>query len=353
MQLIKFRPILQSKIWGGSALFKMYPQKFSEAVESDLNSIGESWELSDQLPLEKNSTVDGGNWDGVTLRSLLEKYPKEILGKSLENLEHFPLLYKFIDTQDYLSVQVHPGLKGVPILGQPKTECWYIVNAPEDAEIIVGLDTNLSKAEILSVLQTPDVKTILNHIPVKNGDVLFVPAGTVHAITPNLVIYELQQNSDDTFRLYDWDRLDKQGKLRSLHVEQASQVLSFDIQKRYKIRPLGVHIQGALVEYCIVCPFFVLKKYQFHQSIRFSQQTVFRVLTLLEGEATLEFNEEELTWNKGETVLLPSCLEQVTILGQGTFLESFVPENLSLIENELVNFGFNFKEIKGLGQNLL
>ena len=359
MQPLQFQPILKTKIWGGSKIIDSFSQKKSKLENK---KIGESWELSDQMPLENNSMIVGGHYDGQYLREVLKKNSVAILGEALNLKDNqkslsyvFPLLYKFIDAQDFLSVQVHPGCKGKPLIGEPKTECWYVVSAPPEAYLIVGLDYEGDCKEVLECLKTKQAEDVLQKVPVKAGDLFFVPAGTVHAITPGLFIYELQQNSDDTYRLYDWNRVDHKGNSRELHLEKASQVLNFSNKVNFKINPLEV-IQKKTNNkefFRAACSHFVLKSYEFQGEIQLGSFHSFRVLTLLQGKATFTSDHKEQNWLLGETILLPAYLTSLKIKGEGLFLESFVPHWTKDVINPLTEMGYSLTEIQALGQNFL
>ena len=203
---LKFKPILQAKLWGGDGLYRVLGK--GEPYETDL---GESWELSDRD--DNASVIASGTFSAANLRDLFSVHARDILGGQYSpSMARFPLLYKFIYAKENLSVQVHPG-DGSP-LGDAKTECWYILDAPPGGELILGIAGDGDRERTLAALRTSACREVLNRVPVRAGDLFFIPAGTVHAITAGLLLYEVQQNSDTTFRLYDWDRVDAAGKPR-------------------------------------------------------------------------------------------------------------------------------------------
>ena len=229
---LKLKPILQSRIWGGEGLYRLLGKGFPGPKD-----VGESWELSDR---EGNANIVlGGTFAGRDLRELFSLHARDILGTQYSpSHARFPLLHKFIYARENLSVQVHPG-ENSP-LGEAKSECWYIMDAPEDASLIVGLSKDGPKEAILAALESRDCHAVLNRVPARPGDLFYIPAGTVHAITAGLLLYEVQQNSDTTFRLYDWDRVDPSGKPRPLHLAESAQVIDFRRHDRHRIRPLAL-----------------------------------------------------------------------------------------------------------------
>src|SRR5215217_7384476 len=248
LPVLKFEPVLLPKPWGGEALWRRLGKGRAEDAR-----MGESWELSDRA--EAATSVAEGPFAGRTLQDLLAGNASALLGEALlpthpagfaEAAEpqagaRFPLLYKFISARDKLSVQAHPG-SGSP-LGEAKTECWYVVEAAPGSEIIVGVRGGKNpeeRARTLALLRSPQCETALRHLPCRPGDVFYIPAGTVHAITEGLLLYELQQNSDTTFRLYDWGRVDAEGRPRALHVEEAGRVADLEEREGYKIPPLAI-----------------------------------------------------------------------------------------------------------------
>jgi mannose-6-phosphate isomerase len=316
LPVLKFRPVLMPKPWGGDGLWRF----LKKGAPGD-DRMGESWELSDRP--EGETRVAGGSLDGARLTDLLRRDPVALLGTDLPPGGHFPLLYKFISAREKLSVQVHPG-EGSP-LGEAKTECWYIVEAEPGAEIIVGVRGGAT----LERLESPECEQVLQRLPARRGDVFHVPAGTVHAITEGLLLYELQQNSDTTFRLYDWGRVDAAGKPRALHTEEAGQVADLEPHPGYKIPPLAVGHASHREDFLVACPFFVLKKWTgFAGPVSLETRGRFRVLTVVAGEATLRNGEDALSLRLGDTALVPACIDAVRVeAGPGTeLLVSFVPD---------------------------
>ncbi len=321
---LKFRPLLQAKIWGGDGLFRLLGKG-----DASNTRLGESWELSDYAGCE--TTVSGGMFDGENFHNLYQRHRIDILGSQASGAgDRFPLLYKFIYADQNLSVQVHPG-KNSP-LGDAKTECWYIVDAPPGAELILGLQPGDDRAAILETLKGKDCGSLLRKVPVKPGDLVFIPAGTVHAITPGILIYEVQQNSDTTFRLYDWDRLDDEGRPRQLHVKEAAQILDFTSHDRHKIEPLSVMAKSHREDYLVACPYFALVKYRDCKGpVHLPERERFTVLTCVKGCFSL-FSHAAPTMEieLGQTVLLPASCGKVVLQdrceGNSEIIASFVPD---------------------------
>ena len=320
LPLLKFDPVLLSKPWGGDGLWHV----LNKGASTDLN-VGESWELSDRP--EAFTKVLGGPLHGTGLPELVARYGGKLLGSAFS--EGFPLLYKFICAREKLSVQVHPG-EGSP-LGDAKTECWYVVDAVPGAELIVGVAScGKSRDEVLELLKSPRCQEVLKRWPVKKGDVFFIPAGTVHAITEGLLLYEVQQNSDTTFRLYDWGRVDDQGRPRTLHVDQAGQVADLEEREGYRIASVRVDKGSHMEERLVACPYFVLLKWHgFQNSARLETDGKFRVLTVVAGTFTaIGDGGEPMPLNLGETVLVPASQSGVRLEASSPDAEvliSFVP----------------------------
>ncbi len=219
---LKFKPIYKHRIWGG--------QKLRDFFDKDIpagEKIGESWELAD-LPGDK-SVIANGELAGQTLSDAIAKYPAEIMGD--ENFSgSFPLLIKFLDAEDVLSVQVHPDPATCKRMGKgdPKTECWYIVFAAPGAVIYKGLKEGVGKEEFAEAIKRGDVADMLAEVPVKAGECHFLPAGTAHSIGAGLIIAEIQTPSDTTYRVFDFNRVDDTGKPRQLHIEEALESIHFD-----------------------------------------------------------------------------------------------------------------------------
>ena len=222
MELMSFTPLYMERVWGGRGLELKLGRKLPEG-----KVIGESWELVDREG--EQSIVAEGTHKGKTIRELLEGGAADILGPGREGSQPFPILIKWLDCQDRLSLQVHPPAAIAPILGgEPKTENWYIAECDEDASLIVGLKQGVTREQFTQALKDNEVATCVHRFPVKPGDSILVESGRMHAIDAGNLILEIQQNSDTTYRVYDWGRVGLNGAPRQLHIEQSLQSIDFD-----------------------------------------------------------------------------------------------------------------------------
>lgn len=218
---IRFEPILKERVWGGRAL----ADRFGRALPGDA-PIGESWELVDRPP--DSSTAENGPLADLTLHELCGRFGPELLGRRAAHTDRFPLIVKLLDPNDRLSVQVHPTAPYVdahPEADAAKTEMWYALDARPDAQIIQGLKPGVTPDEVGHALQAGEIEPLLKFVDVEPGGIYFIPSGLVHALLPGSLMVEIQQNSDTTFRLYDWNRLGLDGKARALHVAEALESL--------------------------------------------------------------------------------------------------------------------------------
>jgi mannose-6-phosphate isomerase len=220
---LTFQPIFKDRIWGGRELERLYAKKIPVSTP-----IGESWEISDRP--QDESVIANGSLAGQTLRWLMENHGPEILGSARPAAAgRFPLLCKILDAREKLSLQVHPpAARAAELKGEPKTEMWYIANADPGAELFVGLKPGVTRREFEEKIADGSVADCFHRVPVSAGDTMFLPSGRVHAIGAGLVIFEIQQNSDTTYRVFDWNRLGLDGKPRELHVAQSLASIDFN-----------------------------------------------------------------------------------------------------------------------------
>ncbi len=303
-KIYKLTPSLHANMWGGTKLLK-YGKK------TGADRIGESWELS---------FVGGAEAlleDGTPITSA---FPKSAWGENCRDFEFFPVLTKFIDARDKLSVQVHPddeyAIKNEGQYG--KSEMWYVVEADEGAGLYMGLSDNCTKEELRAAIEGGTVEKLLSFKKVKSGDVFFIPAGTIHAIGAGVLIYEIQQNSTLTYRLYDYMRRDKDGNLRELHVEKAMKVLSPTVYEaptyEGKERVIGS------------CKYFKTKEYAlFDNSAKIVvDNRSFLAITAVKGEGVLSFDGESgknsVSLSLGDTYFIPAQSEpfELTLSGSVT-----------------------------------
>jgi mannose-6-phosphate isomerase len=255
-----FRPIFKERIWGGRALERLYRKSLPPKVP-----IGESWEISDR-PGDA-SVIANGPLAGKDLRWLMENHERDLLGDAKSANGRFPLLIKILDAQEKLSLQVHPPAeKAAELRGEPKTEAWYIADAAPGAELYVGLKRGVTRGEFEQKIKTGDVAECFHRVPVRAGDTMFLPSGRVHAIGAGLVIFEIQQNSDTTYRVFDWNRVGLDGKPRELHVAESLASIDFnDFEPGLVSNPItdvGPNQMRSLVEH----PLFKVSLFRFRSA---------------------------------------------------------------------------------------
>lgn len=222
MELLTFKPLYMERVWGGRGL----ESKLSRTLPAG-KVIGESWELVDRK--DQQSIVASGTFAGKSIRALLESRAEEILGPGRDGSRPFPILIKWLDCQDRLSLQVHPPAKiAAELGGEPKTENWYIADCEEGASLILGLKHGVTRDQFTEALEEQKVENYIHRFPVKVGDSVLVESGRMHAIDAGNLILEIQQNSDTTYRVYDWGRLGLDGKPRQLHIEESLKSIDFD-----------------------------------------------------------------------------------------------------------------------------
>ncbi len=302
---IKFEPILKDKIWGGEKLKLLFNKK------SIRNDIGESWEVSD---VDGNiSVVSNGNLKGQSLQEILRLYKDELVGKNVyKNFgDNFPLLIKFIDAKEALSIQVHPNddLAKERHNSFGKTEMWYVIQAEDSGNLIVGFNKDSSKEEYVDHLESKRLLKILNQETVEKGDVYFIPTGRIHAIGAGVLLAEIQQTSDITYRVYDWDRLDDAGNSRELHTELAVDAIDYSSEKQYSTDYNTAENVSTPV---VSCDYFTTNIVVVNGEVQIdnSANDSFVIYMCVEGEVIIKYGdskEEKLV--KGETVLMPASLK--------------------------------------------
>lgn len=313
---IKFQPILKDKIWGGDKLVNNLNKK------SNLKDIGESWEISD---VEGDvSVVKNGPLKGRSLKELLETYKGDLLGKNnFANFgTNFPLLIKFIDAKQDLSVQVHPNdeLSKMRHNSFGKTEMWYIMQADEGSRLILGFNKTIKAEDYVKLLEEKKIMSVLNDVPVEKGDAFFIETGTVHAIGAGIVLAEIQQTSDITYRIYDFDRVDDAGNERELHTELAIDALNFsdkiDTERNYS------STKNSLNE-VVKCEYFKTNFIPVEGALEldYSATDSFVIFMCVEGNATISVEGTTETINFGETILIPATAKNVIIKGDCNLLE--------------------------------
>ena len=309
-----FEPIFKERIWGGKKLKELLNKSF------DGQQIGESWELS--TVANDISVIANGAFKGLNLNQLIDKYPAEILGvNSIQNFgHHFPLLFKFLDAKEDLSIQVHPNdaLAKERHKSFGKTEMWYVMQADDNARLVVGFKDKTNKKEYQDHLENKTLVTILNETPVKEGDAFFLETGTVHAIGAGVLIAEIQQTSDITYRLHDWDRVDAKGVSRELHTDLALDAINFETTNTKLNYEATKNRSVTLVE----CPFFKTNILQISEKYNWKKtKESFTVLMCTEGSFIINMLHFQSEFKKGDTVLIPAIIDGFEIIGDASLLE--------------------------------
>ena len=323
MYPLKFEPILKQTLWGGD---KIIPFKH---LNESLQNVGESWEVSAVEGSE--SVVANGPDKGLTLPEMVRKYKEELVGEAnyARFGEKFPLLIKFIDAKLDLSIQVHPddALAKQRHNSFGKNEMWYVIAADKGAKLISGFAKEITPKEYQERVHDGTFAEVLQTCNIQPGDVFYVPAGRVHGIGAGAFVAEIQQTSDITYRIFDYNRKDKNGKTRELHTAQAVDAINFsDVQDDF--RTAYDHVQNEPVE-VVACPYFTTSVYDMTEEIScdYSELDSFVIFICVEGSCRLIDNEKnEISLQAGETVLLPATVQEVTIVPEKAvkLLETYV-----------------------------
>lgn len=298
-------------IWGGTRLREKY-NKVSTA-----DKLAESWELS--CHPAGPSVIANGPAKGETLEQYLEKKGMALLGTKGKDCKNFPIMIKLIDAKDNLSVQVHPddayALKNEGELG--KTEMWYIIDAEPGAELLYGVEKEITRQELADSLKNGTITEICHHAPVKKGDVFFIPAGTIHAIGKGILLAEVQENSNTTYRLYDYGRVGNDGKPRQLHVQQGTEVCSLKPLPLVDKRQQAALSSDCTPELLVSCEYFNTYSIELSGANHLkADNESFHTFTVLEGNLVLTYQGEKLPMEAGQSVFLPANMGEYTIEGQ-------------------------------------
>ena len=314
---LQFEPILKERIWGGTKLKTI----LNKPISSDIT--GESWEIS---TVEGDvSVVANGNFAGKSLNDLIQSAPEDILGAEVYKRfgTQFPLLFKYLDAREDLSIQVHPNdeLAKKRHNSFGKTEMWYIMQADENARIIVGFKEKSNATEYVENLKNKTLLTILDNVIVKSGDVFFLETGTVHAIGAGLVVAEIQQTSDITYRLYDFDRVDAAGNGRELHIDLALDAINYNKVDTFKSYTKEINNSNTIVD----CPYFTTNFLPLdgeHKML--NNGTSFSVYMCTEGTFEIDCDNSKFFYKKGDTVLIPAALKTFVLRGKASILEIYI-----------------------------
>lgn len=303
-QPITFEPLFMERVWGGRSLEEFFGKPLPAGAP-----IGEAWEIVDRE--EAQSVVNQGPLKGKTLHQLWTEMREPIFGTAIPASSRFPLLFKLLDAQERLSVQVHPPAAIAPSLkGEPKTEMWYIAHATKEADIFAGLKKGATRELFEAALKDGSVADQLHRIPVKHGDAIFIPSGRVHAIGAGNVIVEVQQNSDTTYRVFDWNRTGLDGKARDLHIPESLASIDFEDPE-----PELANQQDELV---VKCPLFEVQKWELAKTRQACDPGQFAIFTVLSGSVRCGQRE----FQAGTFFLVPAAMEEKTVepLTTGTSL---------------------------------
>ena len=320
MKPLKFNALLKSTLWGGD---KIIPFK---NLDIQQENVGESWEISG---VKDNETiVADGPYAGKKLNELVEELKGKLVGE--DNYQRFgnefPLLIKFIDARQDLSIQVHPTDEIAKMQGKErgKTEMWYLMDSDKDATLLCGLKKKITPEEYAQMVENDTIVDAIDRYEVKEGDCFFLPAGRIHAIGTGCFLAEIQQTSDVTYRIYDFKRKDKNGNYRQLHTKEAAECINYNVESNYRTEYTPVKNQGVSL---VRCPYFNTAVYDLDEpmTIDYSELDSFVILIGVKGNATITDNEgNTFTLQAGESVLVPATTETLKVDGNIKFLETYV-----------------------------
>lgn len=316
---LKLKPAFKDYIWGGTRLRDDFGK------DCDFDRIAESWELS--CHPDGKSVIANGEFAGSTLYDYIHDYSYHVLGSNCKRFEYFPILIKLIDAKDNLSVQVHPDDEYARrVEGQyGKTEMWYVIDADEGASLLYGFKKEISKAEFEQRIRNNTLLEVTNSVPVKKGDVFFISSGTLHAIGKGILIAEIQQNSNVTYRIYDYGRVGADGKPRQLHVDKAVDVTKLCPAVPYPqsdSKPMGGYTDKLLAS----CDYFTVNALEVDtQAELFARESSFISILVLDGGCVISADGcEPLEAVKGDSFFIPAGLGKFTLTGKCSVLKTFV-----------------------------
>ena len=314
MYIFEFKEIGKESIWGGDTLVKSYSKPF----DKDKN-IGESWEICD-LKDDKN-IISNGEFRDKDISFIIEHLGEKLLGNNCKNNKDFPLLIKFIDARDKLSIQVHPDEEYANKKHNKhgKNEMWYIMEADENAKLLVGLKEGIDKNRLKEAIENKEkIEDMFNYFDIKKGDAFYIPNGCIHAIMGNSLIAEIQTPSDVTYRLYDWNRVDKNGNSRELHIEDSFNVIkdidAFQLKSKKEnlLKEDNIEINSIFSnEYFTTEEYIIKDKYTSK-----TNNKTFGIILVMEGNGSITGDENSVELNAGKTVLLPACLGEYNIYSE-------------------------------------
>ena len=316
--ILKLHPAFKDNIWGGRRLIEEFH------MDCPLERAAEAWVLS--CHADGQSQVVNGPLAGATLSEAVERMGASCLGTRAARFPFFPLLIKFIDARDDLSIQVHPDDEYAMRVehGSGKTEMWYVMDADPGAKLYYGFTHPIAKEEFERRIQDNSLPEVLNAVEVRRGDCFFIPAGTIHAIGKGLLIAEIQQNSNTTYRVYDYGRRDKQGNTRALHIDKALDVTTLGPAPAAASYPVR-RVEGGQIETLADCSYFATDKIDLTgQMVLPACEDSFQALLCMEGEGRLIAGDQTLTFGRGDCLFVPATAEKITLDGKALVLCSRV-----------------------------
>ena len=339
---LRIEPIFSPRIWGARSLAPLFPEKSNLA-----EPLGEAWLTGLDCRIARESFA--GPFAGKTLGEAWREMPPEWRGKRFTPEGVFPLLVKFIFPTEKLSIQVHPDDAYAAIHeraagGRGKTEMWHIVSAESGAQVLLGLNPGVGKQQFLEGLEKHTLESLLHHQEVSAGDTIFVPAGTPHTIGPGMVICEVQQTSDLTYRVYDYGRVDSSGKQRELHIEKALDVTKFGGSlPGGKVAPLPLPDQQVKKTLLAACPFFATERWEFSSAAQSASATShFELFVVLEGSGRLAWQNGAAPYSRGECWFIPASLGQFRFESdrETSLIRTYVP-NMAQLRAEIREMNFS------------
>ncbi|MBR1823451.1 MAG: class I mannose-6-phosphate isomerase [Ruminococcus sp.] len=308
MRPFLLKPVIKDYIWGGTRL----RERFGKV--SDAERLAESWELS--CHPDGESIIADGEFKGMTLSEFIRQHP-EAVGKDFRSGDRFPVLVKLIDAKDDLSLQVHPDDAYAEKYEHDsgKTEMWYVIEADEGAEIIYGFKKKLSDIELRRAVTENRVMDAVRRVPVKAGDTFFIKSGTIHAIGKGILLAEIQQSSNVTYRVYDYNRLGIDGKPRELHIEKALEVMDTEPSEVYPT-PETERTHGLKLQHLADCPYFHVMKLDIYDSLNDVGRSCFVHVLVIDGSGEVEYDGGKIDITKGSSVFFPCGTENCRITGK-------------------------------------
>jgi mannose-6-phosphate isomerase len=347
--ILVFKEQYFERIWGGHSLRSLYGMPAPEG-----RPVGEAWLISDHPSAE--SVVADGPSAGQTLHDLMTRHGEALMGRLAKPTIHgrFPLLLKLLDARDVLSVQVHPDDAAAQRLGEPdvgKTEMWHVLHADPGSTLICGLDPEVDAPRLAGAINLGDIEELMIRFPVAPGDSVFVPAGTVHAIGAGNLLAEIQQNSDLTYRLYDWGRVDDQGNPRQLHVEKSLAATRFGSHHSGKATPLTVQESGSTRTLLAACRYFTAERLAFAGGAcdRNTRGDSFHILLGVSGSLHVQTDAGNAILNPGKSILIPSSTMTYRVSGNGETLLYYVADLRRDVADPLAAAGHDAASIIALG----